>query len=1131
MSTYTPQQQSVIDFRGGNMLVSASAGTGKTTVMIERIASLIEDGADVSELCVVTFTNLAAAEMKKRLAAKLTEKRDNKRIVEQLEHLDNASISTLHSFCSELLRNYFYVVDIDPAFAILDDLTVASLQKQALDDLFRDYFKEGDQQFWRVYRIFSTRRSEENFKKTIYGLYSFARCLEDFGGWYAEKRLNFLEKSAENPVIRTILEDVCQTADYCAAQLTRLAERSEKEGLLQFAEVFVRNAERLQGISREDLQEAMFFVAKFSPETLPNRNDSKDFGADKLTEESVRADFDDVRKELRTLKDKYGKLCRGLTLDALWKETAQATEITDKLVEILSRFDEAYFALKKQRGGVDFNDLEHLTLKLLQDGDCLQEISQRYKYVFVDEYQDINPVQEAIIAKLSQGAQLFMVGDVKQSIYGFRGCDPTIFLQKYHAYKQGGGKVEELNANFRSNNEVLRFVNQVFNCVMTDGFGSVDYRNTAQLQSNKTPLLNTPSVHIDFVVKGEKADCDVDEIYDVTKEVEEPDYATQGEVIADKISQFVGMPYTDKDGNQRKIGYGDIVILMRSLKNRAADIYNTLIKHNVPVTANFKTAGYANKEVRDVITLLRVLDNPYADVYLVGLCLSPMGGFTESQLSEIKIATQDKPHVPFYTRMQLYLERNAQGEIAEKAAALLQLVNQLRFFSYGATVDQLVLKVLAETNFHLFVQGLPNGAMRLRNLYAFVDGLKGANYAQSVDRFLQYLDETDNTHADEGMSDADAVRIMTMHASKGLEFPIVIVAGLETRFVVDHPTVERNAKLGLATRYYDFDTMRMASTLGTTACGMFNRKKQQEEEMRLLYVAMTRAEFLLDIVGTVSYKQLESTLVKPPTSANCHMDWILSALKVKYGNLLQASTEEQISIVDFNGEGQHQQPQDLLCQQYTDADAVEKALSWQYPHKAQTEMPTKIVSSALDREYLDVDDTRADFVLSDNADRNFVGTAYHKVYQYVSYDAGKEEIQATIDFLVNNFKIEKQYAEQVDVDKIYATLQNAELRKLLSRGKVYHELPFMLYVPYDQVALDKRFSDQVMLQGVIDLLVLDGQSAVVVDFKYTSHSQLVREKYQAQLNSYRLAVQKICGIQDVRSYVLSIEDNKLIEMN
>ncbi|MCM1290141.1 MAG: UvrD-helicase domain-containing protein [Corallococcus sp.] len=1131
MAKYTPQQQNVIDYRGGNMLVSASAGTGKTTVMIERIAALIEEGADISELAVVTFTNLAAAEMKKRLSLKLAEKRNSKRMVEQLERLDNASISTLHSFCSELLRNYFYVANIDPAFAILDDLTVSALQRQALDDLFREYLKGGDQKFWRVYRIFSTHRSEENFKKTLLNLHNFSRCRQNFAEWYGQKRQNFLEKTPDNPVIKTVLTDICQTAEYCKEQLKTLAKRSEEAGLTDFAATFVRNAEILQELNTSDLQEAMFFVAKFSPVTLPRRSD-KDFGADKETEESVRSDFEEIRAELKSLKEKYGRLCRGLTLDVLWEETRQATEVTDKLVEILLRFDEAYFALKKQCGGLDFNDLEHLTLKLFEDAETAAEIREHYKYVFVDEYQDINPVQEGIIAKLSEGAQLFTVGDVKQSIYGFRGCEPTIFLQKYQDYKNGGvGKVEELNSNFRSNGEILRFVNEVFCAVMTRDFGKVDYRDTAQLSGSTPPCLAVPSVQIDFVVKGEKEKREIDEIYDVTKDAEESNYATQGDLIAKRISEFVGQHYVDKFGKERRIGYGDVVILMRSLKDRAADIYNALVERNVPVAANFKTAGYANKEVRDVITLLRVIDNPFCDVYAVGLCLSPIGGFNESQLAQIKIATQEKSRVPFYVRMQLFLQREQSSELAQKTASLLRLLEKLRFYSYGATVDELALKALAETDFHLYVQGLPNGALRLRKLYAFIDGLKGASYAQSVDKFLAYLDETEDTRADEGITDTDAVRIMTMHASKGLEFPVVIVAGTETHFVTDRPSVERNAELGLATRYYDFDSMRVANTLGTTACGMFNRVKQQEEEMRLLYVAMTRAEFALDIVGTVSRKQLTSAVVKQPTSANSHIDWILTALKTKYGNFLQAQTDERITVTEQKENAVLFPSHNLLCHQYTDEAAVKAALSWKYPFEQQTKMPTKIVSSALDKEFLDVDESRADYVLEDNSDRNFVGTAYHKVYQYVNYDADKTEIQATIDFLVNNCKIDKQYAEKLDLELIYATLNNSELRKIMSQGKVYHELPFMLYVPYDEVAVDKRFSDDVMLQGVIDLLVLGNGSATVVDFKYTSRSDLVRKNYQAQLKSYRLAVQKICGIQDVKCYVLSVADNKLIDMN
>ena len=275
-ANYTASQQNVIDFRGKNMLVSASAGTGKTTVMIERIVSLIEEGADVSEIVVVTFTNLAAAEMKARLAEKLGQKRSNPRVLEQLEKLDSASICTLHSFCSELLRNYFYVVDVDPAFAILDDATVATLRRNTLDELFAEYFSQDDEVFRQVYKIFSTHRQEDNFKKTLMRLYDFSRCLCNFGEWYAAKRENFLQWSDTNPVVQTLLRDVAQTVAYCKKNTEAIAERS-REANLVYTEVFEHNAELLGKIRLGNLEDAIFDLCKLQLEPLPAKKRNVDF--------------------------------------------------------------------------------------------------------------------------------------------------------------------------------------------------------------------------------------------------------------------------------------------------------------------------------------------------------------------------------------------------------------------------------------------------------------------------------------------------------------------------------------------------------------------------------------------------------------------------------------------------------------------------------------------------------------------------------------------------------------------------------------------------------------------------------------------------------------------------------------
>ena len=1133
---YTPSQKNVINFRGKNMLVSASAGTGKTTVMIERIAALIEEGVDVNKMVVVTFTNLAAAQMKARLAEKLSEKRKNPLVVEQLEKIDSASICTLHSFCSELLRNYFYVLDIDPAFAILDDATVTTLKRNALDELFREYFAQADEVFRQVYKIFSSKRREENFRDILLRTYAFSRCLDNFGEWYGAKRENFLNYSEDNPIIKAILDDVAQIVRYYHRNLVRLADNSRDDGLLKIAAVLDYNADALNAIRLNKLEDAICDLTNYKFKSMTPKDDSIPMSD---VEIQVREQYEKLRKKLSDFKKKYAALFRvknGETLATLWKENQLTVTYTDKLVELVQRFEELYFEAKKQRGGVDYDDLEHLCLKLLQDEPTRAEIHSRYELIFVDEYQDTNPIQEAIVTALCTPDSLFMVGDVKQSIYGFRGCEPSIFTDKYSDYKATEkGRVEELNDNFRTNSEILDFVNEVFNRVMTNSFGKVDYAATAQLKGPTPPTLQTPSTRVDILVTRESEPRVIDGIYDITETPTKNAEISQGELIARRIKEYVGKKYRDKKGKTLSIEYGDIVILMRGMTNKAVEIYNALIANNIPVTANFKLDSLSTKEVKDLVNLFRVVDNPYVDVSLVGACLSSFGGFTEAELGHIRLDTEGR--IPFYTRLQKYIEKcenstwgEKNRELGLKIRQFLSFLDDLRFYSRSASVDEVALYVLQKTNYHLYVQGLPNGALRLRKLYSFIDGLKGASYAQSIDKFLSYVDESDENRAEEGLSQTGAVRIMTMHTSKGLEFPIVFVAGVETPFKFDYYAVEQNSDLGLATRYYDFDSMKRADSLGFHAVRLVNQNKQREEEMRLLYVAMTRAKFVLNIVATAS----EEDLVEFPTlpnRANSHFDWLLPTV-------LQLNDTGKIKGLDINVPPTFaDEPKQREEYAFDDADglvdasAIEERLRYVYPYKNETQMPSKIVSSALDKEYIDTtDEPQPEFTLNANADRNFVGTAYHKLYQYVSYDATVEQIRQTLDELVAGGKIERKFAEQVDVNLVYETLHNPELLALLDGGKVYHEIPFMLYAPYSELTEDNRFRDEVMLQGVIDLLVIKRNCAVVIDFKYTSHSELVEKRYKLQLKSYKLAVDRIMGIKNVETYVLSIADNKLIKM-
>lgn len=1124
---YTPSQKRVIDSRSKRLLVSASAGTGKTTVMIERIVSLLEKGElDISELVVVTFTNLAAAEMKNRLSAKLAEKRGNKRLIDQLERLDGANISTLHAFCSELLRTYFYVVDIDPAFAILDTNVVANVRKNALNDVFTQYYAKNDDVFKKIYKIFSESRQEEKFKNVILSLYSFASCIEDFPAWYAEKRKNFSEYSDGNPVIVTLLNDIKQSVGYYIENMRNLAERSRDEGL-SFADVFLSNAEILGKIRLDNLENAINDLCRTSLNQLPRRSAGRDFGADKDFEEKIRRDY--VELAFDKFRKKYETLCRGESLQVLWGETQQTLAYLDKLVEVTIAFSDRFYALKKERGGVDFNDLEHLTLSLLNDAETLAAIQSRYKMIFVDEYQDTNPVQEAIISKLSQKGSLFMVGDVKQSIYGFRGCEPQIFADKYQSFKTaGGGQVEELNDNFRSNREILDFVNEVFCAVMMEDFGKVNYRRDAQLRGSLLPVLKTASARVDVIVAENRENKEAEGVYDIERDEYADEGVKQGKLIADRIKKYVGMPYTDKDGAVKHISYGDIVILMRSLKSTAADIYNALIAENVPVVANFRSDGYSSKEIKDLINLFRVLDNPYNDVYVAGVCLSPFGQFTEDELGIIRLDTEGR--IPFCERLQTYAKNGKNPSIVAKIDSLMQLLAQLRFFSHGATVSEVAIKAIQTADYLRYVQGLPNGGMRMRSLYGFIDGVKDASYAVSITRFLSYLDESEEAPEESGSGQTNAVRLMTMHASKGLEFPVVFVAGLETQFVDRPKTLQSNFDLGLAINCYDFSSMRYAKSLGYVACSMVNRTKELEESMRLLYVAMTRAKYVLNLVGVAKENELTALPKMPSKAASC-MDWILNVLKSKFQTVRDVTASQlQVCVArEYESEDITDGETNCLCEQNLDERAILEKLQYVYPYASQTDMPSKVVSSQLDKEYIDVTDS-AEHVISDNADRNFIGTAYHKVYQYVDYNADRQQILQTIEELVCENKIERKFADMLDVNLIYSTLNNPELRQIMSQGKVYHEIPFMLLAPYNEISRDQRFTDETMLQGVIDLLVAGKNKAAVIDFKYTARSDLAEKRYKAQLASYKLAVTKICGITDVSCYVLSVADNKLIKM-
>ena len=1124
--TPTPEQQRVIDQRDSNLLVSASAGTGKTTVMIERLTKLIAEGANVQDFVVVTYTKLAASEMKKKLADSLSKLSDNAHVSRQLELLDNASISTIHSFCTDLLRNYFYVVDIDPSFAVLDSMTLKNLANEAIDNVINQYVAAKDEMFAKVYKIYATKRRRENFIAVVNQLYEFSRNVVDFPTWYNDKKQQMLSAGKDNIVICTVFDSIKEQMSFFERQYLSFRNLSgELDGI--FDDVLDENISIITNVVADNLDKTLCNLATIKPYPLPAKKRGVEEDAAVVSlRKKVKACNDKINK----LSEKYQQLMRGQGLDEVWKEFCNSTLYTDKLVEVVLRYEQAFFALKKQRGGLDFGDLEHLTLQLLSDEQAKNAILQSKKFIYVDEYQDTNPVQEAIVSALNTGNNLFMVGDVKQSIYGFRGCEPNIFVRKYDLYSQSGqGVVVELNKNFRSNKDILHFVNQIFNYAMTLDFGHVDYKSTAQLTGDNTNLLPTTSVQIDILQTGESQGADkVTEIYDITQNQQKDHVARQGDIIAQRIKQYVGLGYKDKNGKSQVIGYGDIVILMRGMTDFARQTYTILQQNNIPVVASFKDNPYDTQELKELINLLRVIDNPYNEVPLVGLCLSCFGELTESELGQIRLVQGGE--VNFYDRIKYYLENTTNTPIADKLKDLMSLVARLRFYSRSASVSEIVLKVLQETDYQLYVQGLPSGSMRLGKVFDFVDSLQGATYAQSVDKFLYYLDEIGQEVVAEPLSNTDAVRIMTMHSSKGLEFPIVFLCGLHQNFKIDYPSLQTNYDLGIACKHYDFEQMTVCETIGSTACQLLNTRRSLEEEMRLFYVATTRAQHTLHIVTQASEQQLQGVLT-PPSQVSNFNDWLLGTLFAHEQQLAASNSQSRAFSLNiyqgFNEQASATVPQ--LPPQEDNLDELLSQMNYTYPYANQIDMPQKVVSSSLDKLFIDSSD-QYEQPLWQHDDRNLVGTAYHVLLQYADYNSSREQLAKTIENLVMMDKIQPEIAAKLSVDIAYNAIHNQLLQNIISKGTVYHEIPFMLTAPYNQLCKDQRFVDKVMLQGVIDLLVVDGSKAYIVDYKYTSHSDRIAQNYTYQLRSYKMAVEQICGITDIECYVLSIADGKVIKM-
>ena len=1116
----TEEQRAAIESTG-ETLVSASAGSGKTFVMIEKIIALILEGkAEISSVLAVTFTNLAAAEMKEKLKraiiARINEENDSDtkaRLRCQLNEIGASDISTLHSFCANVIRRYFYWNDENGDFQIADEAEASELKNRAAETALESLLESGSEKATTLLDLYAGSKGAGRLRDLFLLLYEKMRVHAD----YRERlrampllytREKFSEAAAE--LFGGIVERAARVRD-AAARLAEEAAPFAERG--EMSAKYVAFAEEIAAVAREiAAAENLFAAVAAAAESKLSAKPSN--GALKKAENAAALELDRaVGKAKDELKELLTAL-KGYEAEAVERERfMQSGEITDALCELLIAFDDEYAAMKKRAGKLDFSDLEHRALALLQVPAVRAELAEKYTHIFVDEYQDVNPCQESILNAL-HGKNVFLVGDVKQSIYGFRGCSAKFFAQKFERLSKTGQALV-LNGNFRSAPKILDAVNTIFSAVMTRESGAVDYRNQSSMRASDRFPAGSGEVWFDRIPASEdSADAAEKDVYSVIEHLHGERSVTdaEGAYIADIIAWELGKKHFDADrGEYVRNEWKDIVVLSRSKTGRAGKIVAELIRRGIPVAsaAEYNICEYP--EIRRLIEILKYIDCAAQDIPLAAALKSGLGNVTDEELAKIRLYAGNEKS--FVEACRAYAQE-VQNELSAKLNAFYARTEELRLLSAVKSAAELIAKILSDTEEEIGMLRAANGEERLKRVDRFLSELGDLSVPDALRRLK-------NGGYKIGFSEAggeNAVRVMTMHASKGLEFPVVILAGMDNRFDDGdfREKVLTDDEYGFAPYCYD----RQNFTANTTVLRALFRERmivrRAEDEMRLLYVAATRAQYCMHFV----FKQEGEFDFANVMRAAKFSDFI--PFEKFKNNLLQ------VESATFSAAGER--PLVIAGTDALTEREVLKKYARPYPFANSLRIPVKSSASALlkmqgERFYAErelfAEDT--DELPTDSE----TGIAYHALLERADFTAPP---RAECERILGEFaRTRPDFAARIDASQAEKILK-MPLFSRLSEYRLMREQEFLLSLPAC-VLFDTDSEDEVLFQGVIDLLALRGDRAILIDYKFSRHGdeQLIAD-YSRQLQVYAEAVRRIAKCEHIAAYIVNLKRLTCIEL-
>ncbi len=1220
---FTEDQQKAISIDGRQLLLSAAAGSGKTAVLIERIFRIITDptlNVDVDKLLVLTFTEAAALEMKTRLLERLEKSLernpDDDNLIKQMNLINYANISTMHSFCSKIIRNNFHMLDLDPSFKISGSEEPILLKMESMFEVMEIKYQEGRKEFHNLVEIFGNKVMDNGLVEVIEKLYNYSQNTPFPNDWLTSVVEKYNKNNYEtiNDITwLNIIKDYCsknikaaiEELDFCIS----LAE--ERGGFEKLLEGFYECKEFLSNYLNAiniDITSVYYLV---QDEKIKAPHVYRGKIKETLDIEVYEKVKDLYNNNVRSVVNKISEDFFNKPLEDFAEEIFKLYPLMVELQSIVNLLDEHYTSKKREKNILDFNDLEHFALKVLVEKkedlyvitEPGKELQQFYHEILIDEYQDTNLVQDTIInaiAKDNSYKNIFMVGDVKQSIYKFRRAKPELFMEKYLNFscEEGNNDLRiNLSQNFRSKDIVLDGINFIFTQLMSVDFGGIPYDNTAMLHLGAKDYTteNGLSTNVEYIIGDNfQGNNEEDEESVSSPEIE-------AKIIASKIIEMVdsNQPLLIQCGDglkeRRPVRYGDIVVLLRSLTS-VSTFVNEFKKNNIPAFGSNKANYFKTLEVQTIISILQIIDNSFQDIHMVGVLHSPIYDFTPDDLLEIKGDSKEK----FYNCIKNYKGTNK--KLKDKINNFLNDLNRWKLLSKKNSISELLWTIYADTNYMVYVKAMENGEVRKGNLRVLHE--KALNYEKTsykdLFNFLKYIEQLERSESEISSAKSvseneNAVKIMTIHKSKGLEFPVVFVSQMGKKFNLldERSNFVIHEDLGFSFKYFD-EALRVTSdTISRLAIIKQLHDENLAEELRILYVALTRAKEKLIVTGVVKnldkQKEKWSKFVNLsekniPTSylttCSTQLDFIMPCLmrhknsdKFLEGKFLNNNynyelhnykTEFHIKVYNNKTIGEklkffydNFEKKDVNINEVIKVSEDNKkiifdVLSWQNNYY---NIPSIVTISELKRkdEVKQVFEIGYDDIVKNDRIKTSVplpkfmenkeritgakkGSIIHKIMEFLDLHKHKtmEDVLSLTDKLVEKSILTKEEVECVSLDKILIFIETDLASRIKKSKNIFKETDFVLGIDSSELYNDMHSDKKILLHGCIDCYFEEDDHIILIDYKsdyYTENTKAqLLENYKLQMDIYKRAIENSTNKKVLETYIYLFHNNECVRL-